>query len=75
MILLAFQEQNWRRHIDDPLTGKVGQDPRRRLSTAVANLNRRKRVDLIWFRVNQHGTGVTWQFREASDSKATVKRQ
>ncbi len=72
LIVEAFQEQNWSRTIDDPLSGKVDQEPRERLRTAVANLNRRQRVCLLHFRVLGQGTGVEWEFRAERDRRATL---
>lgn len=78
IVLLAFQEDNWPYRIDDPLAGKNGQEPKRRLATAVANLNRRQFVPLIQFGVASQGTAVTWEYRQQrqeSDSTATGERQ
>jgi hypothetical protein len=75
VIVQAFQEENWCRVIDDPLTGKAGQDAKQRVRTAVANLNRRQRVPLLRFGVLRQGRGVSWEFRADSDSRATVERQ
>ena len=74
IIVKAFQEENWCRTLDDPLTGKSGQEAKQRLRTAVANLNRRQRVPLLRFRVIRQGSGIEWEFREASDRRATVER-
>jgi hypothetical protein len=75
VIVKAFQEENWCQCIDDPLTGKAGQEPKERLRMAVANLNRRQRMLLLHFRVIRQGTGVGWEFHDASDSRATQERQ
>jgi hypothetical protein len=73
-IVSAFQEDNWSGCIDDPLPGKEDQDPKQRLRTTVANLNRRQRVPLLHFSVIRQGTGVAWEFRDESDSRATLER-
>lgn len=71
IILASFQEENWRRSIDDPLPVKSNQDPRQRLRRAVDNLNRRQRAPLLHFQVIGQGTSVAWTFRET----ATVERR
>jgi hypothetical protein len=71
IVLTAFQEQRWPRTIDDPLPGKEGQERKQRLRTAVANLKRRQRVPMLRFRVLRQGTAIAWEFRQASDSRAT----
>lgn len=75
LIVMAFQEEGWSPAIDDPLTGKVEQDPKQRLRRAVDNLNRRQRVPLLQFRVIYQGTGVAWEFRDGSDGRATIERR
>lgn len=75
IILLAFQEENWPRCIDDPLSRKVDQDAQERLRRAVDNLNRRQRVPLLHFRVLREGTGVSWEFLEESGATATEERR
>lgn len=74
IILASFQEENWCRCIDDPLSRKAGQDAKQRLRTAVANLNRRQRVLLLHFEVIRQGTGVAWRLLADSDSRATQER-
>ena len=78
LILLAFQEEHWPYRIDDPLRIKDERDPKRRLATTVANLNRRQREPLIQFGVTCQGTAVTWECRkqrQQSDRRATPERQ
>ncbi len=75
IIVRTFQEDNWSWSIDDPLAGKDEQEPKQRLRMAVTNLNRRQRVSLLRFHVIRQGTGVAWEYRKTSDSRATVERQ
>ena len=74
ILVLVFQEENWRRRIDDPLPVKHNQDPPQRLRAAVCNLNRRQHVPLLHSRVIHKGTGVAWQFREGNDAKTQHRR-
>lgn len=71
VIVASFQEERWRRAIDDPLPIKDGQDPKKRLRRAVDNLNRRQRVRSLRFQVVHQGTGIAWRFLEDSDGRAT----
>jgi hypothetical protein len=64
IILLAFQEENWPSILDDPLSGKHGQNAKERLRTVVKNLNRRQREPLLRFRVRRQGAAVAWEFRD-----------
>lgn len=76
IVLTSFQEEDWCRNIDDPLTVKDDQDAKQRLRRAVDNLNRRQRVPLLRFLVIRQGTGVAWEFledkRRQSDGRATL---
>ena len=58
-VLDAFQEQEWPSRIDDPLTGKRGQDHKRRLQRTIIDL--KKRMNGIRFRGDRTGEGVLWE--------------
>jgi hypothetical protein len=60
LILSAFQEEGWPKHIDDPLPGNQRTDPRTRLNDVVYRLNRAQVTPLIRFHTNGHGSGVHW---------------
>jgi hypothetical protein len=60
-ILTAFQEESWRRRIDDPLPPKPEQDSKRRLSDTIKCLNRKQMRQLIHFRGDGTGQGVVWE--------------
>jgi len=62
-ILDAFQEENWQRTIDDPLTGKGDMDRKKRLENAVQGLNAHRRNALLSFHVINAGEGVEWRVR------------
>jgi hypothetical protein len=62
LILTAFQEQDWVRHIFDPLPGlRDGQDPRRRLRDAIRGLNDYHENPLLRFHSNGGGDGICWE--------------
>jgi hypothetical protein len=62
MILDAFEELGWPRHIDDPLPPHREQDPKRRLHNTIDSLNRGQvNRFLIRFRGNGTGRGVGWE--------------
>ena len=63
-ILTAFQEEQWRSQIDDPLPPASEQDSRRRLSDAIKCLNRNQVNALLRFRGDGTGKGVLWELRE-----------
>jgi hypothetical protein len=60
LILNAFQEEGWPKHIDDPLPGNHLIDPKTRLNDVIYRLNRAQITPLIRFRTNGHGSGVHW---------------
>jgi hypothetical protein len=60
-ILDAFEEDNWRPRIDDPLRYGPDADPRQCLHDAIKNLNRNQIQRLILFRGDGTGEGVQWQ--------------
>jgi hypothetical protein len=61
-ILAAFQEEDWPVRIDDPLSPKSDQDPKRRLHDTINSLNRNRRRPLLRFVGDGSGQGVRWEF-------------
>jgi hypothetical protein len=59
-VISAFQEEAWPCSIDDPLTPRHGQDPKRRLHHTIRNLNRHQKNCLIHFEGNGTGQKVLW---------------
>ena len=60
-ILAVFEEEGWPARIDDPLPPLPEQDPKRRLSDTIKCLNRKQQNELIRFRGDGTGEGVTWE--------------
>jgi hypothetical protein len=60
LVLGAFQEDGWPEHIDDPLPGIHGIDPRSRLNDVIYRLNHTQLKPLIRFHTNGNGDGVCW---------------
>jgi hypothetical protein len=73
LILSAFQEEEWPEHIDDPLPGNHGIDPKTRLNDAVYRLNRTQVTPLIRFHSNGHGSGVRWTLRAPCRTSAAAR--
>ena len=67
-ILAAFEEEGWPDRIDDPLPPKPEQDSKRRLSDTIKCLNRKQINQLIHFRGDATGEGVTWELVEQDGS-------
>lgn len=63
-ILMAFEEESWPSHIDDPLPQVSDVDPKRRLSDSIKCLNRNQRNDLVRFRGDGTGQGIFWDVRQ-----------
>jgi hypothetical protein len=61
MILVAFEEEGWPAHIDDPLPPEPEQDSKRRLSDTIKCLNRKQQNPLIHYRGDGTGEGVIWE--------------
>lgn len=61
MILLAFEEEGWPAHIDDPLPQQAKIDPKRRLADAIKSLNRHQKLPLVRFCGDGTGEGVLWE--------------
>ena len=60
-VLCAFEEERWPDRIDDPLPPQPEQDPKRRLADTIKCLNRKQVSELIHFRGDGSGEGVTWE--------------
>lgn len=71
-ILAAFQEEEWRPRIDDPLTPKPNQDPKRRLHDTINSLNRNQKRPLLRFLGDGKGEGVLWQLSPELASAGNV---
>ncbi len=63
LILAALQEEGWPERLDDPLPGKRGVDPRRRLRSAVRGLTLGQVNPLLWFEVERGARGLRWRVR------------
>jgi len=59
LIFQAFQEQGWKRVIDDPLPPVAGKDPKEHLPQAITNLNRAQQV--LHFFGRGAGTRIGWE--------------
>ena len=64
LLLDVFEEEQWPRRIDDPLSKEPEQDPRRRLHDTIKCLNRNQQNHLIRFRGDGSSEGVTWESLE-----------
>ena len=62
-ILSAFEEDNWRQVIDDPLRPRPEQDSKRPLHDTIKALNRNQ--GQIRFHGNGTGEGVRWKLADA----------
>ena len=60
-VLTVFHEEGWPERIDDPLSPKADQDPKRRLADTIKCLNRKQSKPLIHFRGDGTGEGITWE--------------
>jgi hypothetical protein len=60
-ILAAFEEEHWPPRIDDPLSPRLNQEPKRRLHDTITTLNRNQKHPLIRFLGDGSGEGVRWE--------------
>ena len=67
LILAAFEEEGWPRHLDDPLPPQAGLVAKRRLLEAIDRLNRRQKRRLLRFHGDGTGRGVCWELLEIDD--------
>ena len=63
LILDSFQEQHWRRAIDDPLPGIHNLDSKKRLHDVIGKLNSHMLRPLIAFHGTGNGKGIRWEAR------------
>lgn len=62
-VLASFEELDWPRRIDDPLTGNSGVEPKRRVRDTVFALNRNHAsAKILVFEADGTGTGIMWKF-------------
>jgi len=61
LVLTAFQEDGWSTRIFDPLPPLASEDNKRRLSDTIKCLNRGQANQIIRFRGDGTGEGVTWE--------------
>lgn len=61
-VLAAFEEEGWPPRVDDPLTPRPEQDPKRRLHDTINSLNRNQRHPLVRFTGDGSGQGIRWSF-------------
>jgi hypothetical protein len=73
VVLAAFQEEDWPVRIDDPLTPKPDQDPKRRLHDTINSLNRNQKRPLVRFLGDGSGQGVRWEFISICSEAATCR--
>ncbi len=61
-ILRVFEEERWPSRIDDPLSPRPDQLPKRRLHDTINSLNRNQKRPLVHFLGDGSGEGVRWEF-------------
>jgi hypothetical protein len=62
-VLNAFEEEDWRPRIDDPLPPRTDVSAKRRLHDTILRLNRHQVRRLLRFRGDGTGEGVCWEAR------------
>jgi len=60
-VLMAFEEEGWPEHIDDPIPPHGDIDPKRCLHGTIARLNQHQERRLIRFSGDGRGEGVRWE--------------
>jgi hypothetical protein len=73
--LWAFEEEGWKRTMDDPLPPEPGLDRKRRLHDTVNNLNRNQRVPLLKFSCCRCGEGLRWEWNGTPKPKKKRRRK
>jgi hypothetical protein len=73
-VLAAFQEEGWPVRVDDPLSPKSDQDPKRRLHDTINSLNRNQKRPLIRFLGDGSGEGVRWEFVSSNAESENLPR-
>jgi len=61
MILTAFEEEDWRPRIDDPLPPVSHLNPKRRLHDTIKSLNRHQKNRIVRFAGDGRGEGILWE--------------
>ena len=61
LVLAAFEEEGWPRHVDDPLPPSEGNVAYRRLHDAIRNLNQRQVNPVLRFKGDGRARGVCWE--------------
>src|SRR5262245_34098147 len=62
LVLAAFEEMGWPRHLDDPLPPEHGIDPHDRLHYTVKRLNQCQALHTIHFESDGRGAGISWSW-------------
>lgn len=70
LLLKAFQRQNWKTEIKDPLPRTRGINPKVRLHDTIKCLNRNHTYTIVRFHGNGDGTGVTYSVDPVELAKA-----
>ena len=65
MVLNAFEEEGWPRHMDNPLPPKSGVVTKCRLHDTIRWLNRQQENELLRFLGDGSGEGVFWELTES----------
>jgi hypothetical protein len=63
-VLMAFEEENWPRRIDDPLPPSAEIDAKTRLRSTIKSLNKNQKHRLVRFMGDGTGEGVIWELLE-----------
>ena len=62
LILTAYQEEDWRRMVDDPLPPLKDMDAPTRLGKAITRLNGRQHPKLLIFHACRNSSAVVWEW-------------
>jgi hypothetical protein len=66
-VLAVFEEEGWPDRVDDPLPVVPEQDPKRRLHDTIKCLNRNQLHEIVHFRGDGTGEGVSWELVECRE--------
>jgi len=67
-VLMAFEEEGWPEHIDDPTPPHGDIDPKRCLHGTIARLNQHQERRLIRFSGDGRGEGIRWEPIDEADA-------
>ena len=67
-ILEAFEEEAWPPRIDDPLSPRNDQLPKRRLQETIRSLNRNQKSPLLHFLGDGSGEGILWRYYDQQNA-------